>query len=126
MAGPDKHFVSKHYMNSMLLPINDIWFQLDDCNDIVFSYRLVTNLNKNGLTYPILVCSDSDFQRELHKVERRPVPTKIDQTWRCLIGNNRLDYAIAKGYTHISSYACTSIKDFKHYMDKTFMEPSKL
>ena len=126
MAGPDKHLVAKKTIGSTLIPVNDIWFQLDDCNDLVFSYKLVTNLNKNGLVWPILVCNNMDFQRELHKVERRNVPITVHQTWRCLIGNNRLDYAIAKNFTHISAVPCRSMKDFKSYMDTTFMEPSSL
>ncbi len=100
--------------STKIIALNDIHSVLDDCNDEVFTEKLQHSLLTEGMINPILVCTDLDFKTtDISIFERRPVPEDIQETYRCLIGNNRYKFAADNGYTHIECHIVETLQQVK-------------
>ena len=106
-CGPSK-------FSTQIIPLKDIHSVADTGNLTSFRDRLYHSLKTKGMLNPILVCTDEDFKdTDISAFERRPVPKEIEQSYRCLIGNNRYQYAIPNGYTHIECHIVKTLQQVK-------------
>ena len=113
--------------NTKIIALSDINSINDNLNDKAFEKILSTSISQKGMLNPILVCLDKDFsQTDIRKFERRPVPEKIEETYRCLIGNNRYKYATENGYTHIECIIVSTYDEVKRLHREPQIEPSKM
>ena len=118
--------IQKTY-DTVVLPLDDINSFNDNLQDRAFESKLKYSITTKGMLNPLLVCTDEDFNTtDIRKFERRPVPEKISETYRCLIGNNRYKLAKEHGYTHIECLIVKTFDDVKKAHDKTQIAPSKM
>ena len=97
-----------------IIALDDIHSVLDTGNLTRFREKLYHSLQTEGMVHPILVCRDTDFKTtDISIFERRPVPQDIQQTYRCLIGNNRYKFAADNGYTHIECHIVETLQQVK-------------
>lgn len=109
------------------LPLCDINSVNDNLQDKVFDNTLKKSLESKGMLNPLLVCRDEDFKTtDIRRFERRQVPEDIDETYRCMIGNNRYKYAIDNGFTHIDCHIVKTYDDLKKAHVATQIEPRKM
>lgn len=110
-----------------VIPLSDINSVNDNLQDHAFNKTLQRSLEQKGMLNPILVCTDKDFkQTDIRRFERRPVPEQIEETYRCLIGNNRYKYAVENGYTHIECYLVKTFEEVQKAHRCTQIEPRKM
>ena len=113
--------------NTKLISLKDINSVNDNLNDKAFENTLYKSLKLKGMLNPILVCTESDFQKtDIRSFERRKVPDTVQETYRCLIGNNRYKYAVDNGYTHIECLVVSTYEEVKKLHRETQIEPSKM
>ena len=118
---------SRKHDDTVILPLEDIYSLKDDIKDVVFDATLKKSLELKGMLNPILVCTDYAFkQTDIRHFERRPVEEDIQQTYRCLIGNNRYAYAVENGYTHIECLIVRTFDEVKKAHLLTQIEPRKM
>ena len=118
---------SQKHLDTIILAIDDIHSVNDNLQDKAFDNTLKKSLETKGMLNPILVCTDKDFkQTDIRQFERRPVPNDIEETYRCLIGNNRYKYAVANGYTHIECHIVKTFDEVKAAHRKTQIEPRRM
>ena len=114
-------------LDTKIIPLSNINSMPDNVKDKVFDDTLKKSLDLKGMLNPILVCTDKDFkQTDIRQFERRPVPNDIEETYRCLIGNNRYKYAVANGYTHIECHIVKTFDEVKAAHRKTQIEPRRM
>lgn len=123
-----KVLASKNKLSgTKIVALSDIHSVPDNLQDKAFDDTLKKSLGMRGMLNPILVCTDKDFkQTDIRRFERRPVPEEINQTYRCLIGNNRYKYAVENGYTHIECHVVTTFDEVKKAHLLTQIEPRKM
>lgn len=113
--------------NVVTIPLEDINSVLDPGFHRSFNEKLAKSLELKGMLNPILVCTDEVFKTtDIRSFERRAVPGDIDETYRCLIGNNRYKYAEDNGYTHIDCVIVSSLQEVKELHRATEIPPSKM
>lgn len=118
---------SQKLFETIILPLDNINSVNDNLQDHAFEKTLKKSIESKGMLHPILVCTDKDFkQTDISKFERRPVPEKIDERYRCLIGNNRYKFAVENGYTHIECHVVKTFDEVKRAHHKTEIEPRKM
>lgn len=112
---------------TLLVSLDEIHSLLDNLQDRAFDEALKKSLSLKGMLNPIIVCSDVDFKRtDIRRFERRKVPESINQSYRCLIGNNRYHYAKNSGYTHIECFLVRTYDEAKKAHLDTQIEPTKM
>lgn len=127
MAGAKILECQNKKLETLALPLSEIYSLNDNLQDKVFEHRLYTSLTFKGMINPILVCTDEIFKTtDIRDFERRPVEEEVKQTYRCLIGNNRFKYAVENGYTHIECLIVTSFEEVKRLHHETQIEPRKM
>ena len=109
-----------------IVSLDDINSVNDNLQDHAFSNTLKKSLELKGMLHPILVCTDKDFSGDIRTFERRKVPEKITETYRCLIGNNRYKYAVENGYTHIECLIVSTFAEVKQRHLETQIEPRRM
>ena len=109
-----------------IVSLDDINSVNDNLQDHAFSNILKKSLESKGMLHPILVCKDKDFSGDIRAFERRKVPEKITETYRCLIGNNRYKYAVENGYTHIECLVVSTFAEVKQRHLETQIEPRRM
>ena len=120
------HCKTKQF-NTKILELKNIHSVNDNLNDLAFNKILNSSIKSKGMLNPLLVCTDKDFKTtDIHKFERRPVPEKINEEYRCLIGNNRYKYAVENGYTHIECHIVSTFDEVKTAHRMTQIEPRKM
>lgn len=118
---------SQKRKDTLVIALENIYSLKDDIKDITFDTILRKSLQTKGMLNPILVCTDFDFkQTDIRNFERRPVEEDIQQTYRCLIGNNRYAYAVENGYTHIECLLVRTFDEVKKAHLLTQIEPRKM
>lgn len=114
-------------LKTVTLPLEDINSVNDNLQDRAFENTLSKSLKMKGMLNPILVCLDKDFKStDISFFERRSVPEEINETYRCLIGNNRFKYAKENGYTHIECHLVKTLEEVKAAHRLTQIEPRKM
>lgn len=114
-------------LETKIIALDNINSVNDNLQDKAFDNTLKKSLETKGMLNPILVCTDKDFkQTDIRQFERRPVPNDIEETYRCLIGNNRYKYAVANGYTHIECHVVKTFDEAKAAHRKTQIEPRRM
>lgn len=112
---------------SITLRLDEIFWQLDDAAkmDRKFREALKKSLDERGMLWPPIVWTQDTFLKYYEANPRRQDPTKpvhIPQTWRCAIGNNRLEYARLSGYTEIECVIAETWEDKDKILSITQME----
>lgn len=113
-------------INTEVIPLKDIYSVKDDIHDIAFDNIFNKSLDTKGMLNPILVCKQSEYVSTYKSFERRNVPDEVSETYRCMIGNNRYDYAKRNNYTHIECKVVTSLEELKELHRNNFIEPRKM
>ena len=109
-----------------IIPLYNIYSVKDDIKDLAFDNIFNKSLDTKGMLNPILVCKQSDYVETFKSFERRHVPDVVSETYRCMIGNNRYDYAKRNGYTYIECIVVTSLEELKTLHRNNFIEPRKM
>ena len=113
--------------DTLIIALDDIHSVNDNLQDKAFESKLTYSITTKGMLHPLLVCTDEDFNTtDIRKFERRPVPEKISETYRCLIGNNRYKLAQANGYTHIKCLLIDDPHELKMMTNKLLIKPRKM
>jgi hypothetical protein len=113
--------------DTLIIALDDIHSVNDNLQDKAFESKLTYSITTKGMLHPLLVCTDEDFNTtDIRKFERRPVPEKISETYRCLIGNNRYKLAKANGYTHIECLIVSTFDEVKVAHNATQIEPRRM
>lgn len=125
MAGA-KTLFAKNSGNE-LLAVKDIWFMTDRDIEQKFKTDLNHSLETQGMVFPVLVCSEHDWITVFRpsNVERRDVPLRVYEPYRCLIGANRIQFAKENGYDKIEVHIVKTVEEFKKLLTETFIEPSE-
>ena len=114
-------------LDTKIIPLYNINSVNDNLQDKAFDNILDKSIKSKGMLHPILVCTDSDFKNtDIRSFERRNVPEEISETYRCMIGNNRYDYAKRNKYTHIECVVVTTLEELKTLHRNSFIEPRKM
>lgn len=112
---------------TVIIALNNINSISDNLEDKAFDNTLSKSLLMKGMLNPILICTDKDFkQTDISRFERRPVPDIITEDYRCLIGNNRYNYARENGYTHIECHIVKTFEQVKNAHRLTQIEPRRM
>lgn len=110
----------------MTIHLNDIYSLNDNLQDKAFDKIFTRSLETKGMLNPILVSTEEGFKTNTHPFDRRPQPEYIEQSYRCMIGNNRYKYAVDNGYTHIECLVVDDLDELKRLHRQTFLEPRKM
>jgi hypothetical protein len=107
-----KHTVDGY--QHLVLPLDSVHWQLDEAAvlDPKFRVSLNTSLDIEGMLWPPIVTTTADI----------PSDTVIDKPYYVTIGNNRLQYAADKGYSHIQCVYVDSWEDRQTVHAATLME----
>lgn len=116
----------KKYEGSVLVSLDDIYSLNDNLQDKAFDKIFQKSLELKGMLNPILLSSEEGFKTNTHPFDRRPQPENIEQSYRCMIGNNRYKYARDNGYTHIECLVIDDLAELKKIHRETFLEPRKM
>jgi hypothetical protein len=114
------------YPDSIIVSLSDIYSLNDNLRDSNFQNTFQKSLALKGMLNPILLSTEEGFKSNTHPFDRRPQPEYIEQTYRCMIGNNRYKYAVENGYTHIECLVIDDLVTLKNMNRKTFLEPRKM
>lgn len=117
---------SQKHKDTVVLPLADIYSLNDNLQDKAFDKIFCNSLETKGMLNPILVSTEKGFKSNTHPFDRRPQPEHIEQSYRCMIGNNRYKYAVDNGYTHIECLVIDDLDELKATHRKTFLEPRKM
>lgn len=117
---------SQKHEDTVVLPLADIYSLNDNLQDKAFDKIFCNSLETKGMLNPILVSTEKGFKSNTHPFDRRPQPEHIEQSYRCMIGNNRYKYAVDNGYTHIECLVIDDLDELKATHRKTFLEPRKM
>lgn len=81
----------------MMLPVNDIWFHDHPDFQIRHSFR------DDRMVFPIKVVEEEIYLKENFQelLRLREFPHRVYQGWRCLAGEDALEYAKREGFTMI-------------------------
>jgi len=112
--------------DNIVINLKDIYSVKDNIHDLAFDKIFNNSLKTKGMLNPILVCKQSEYVEKFKSFERRPVPDNVPETYRCLIGNNRYDYALRNGYTHIECLVVDTLEQLKQVHKQTFIEPRRM
>lgn len=116
----------KKYEGSVLVSLDDIYSLNDNLQDKAFDKIFQKSLELKGMLNPILLSSEEGFKTNTHPFDRRSQPENIEQSYRCMIGNNRYKYARDNGYTHIECLVIDDLAELKKIHRETFLEPRKM
>jgi hypothetical protein len=116
----------KKFKGSIIVPLSDIYSLNDNLQDKAFDKIFQKSLEAKGMLNPILLSTEEGFKTNTHLFDRRPQPENIEQSYRCMIGNNRYKYARDNGYTHIECLVIDDLAELKKIHRETFLEPRKM
>lgn len=117
---------SQKHDGTEIIHLDDIYSLNDNLQDKAFDKIFCRSLETKGMLNPILVSTEEGFKSSTRPFDRRPQPEHVEQSYRCLIGNNRYKYAVDNGYTHIECLVIDDIDELKAMHRKTFLEPRKM
>ena len=86
--------------------------------------HFLKSVEHRGMLNPILVCTESKLEDELHRIFRGPFEY-TGHKWRVFTGNNRFHWALDNNYTSIDAYEVQSCDDWKILSEATFLEASQ-
>ena len=114
------------YPGSIVVELSDIYSLNDNLDDANFKNVFNKSLSLKGMLNPILLSTEEGFKANTHPFDRRPQPDHVEQSYRCMIGNNRYKYAVDNGYTHIECLVLNDLNALKNMHRKTFLEARKM
>lgn len=114
------------YPGSIVVELSDIYSLNDNLDDANFKNVFNKSLSLKGMLNPILLSTEEGFKANTHPFDRRPQPDHVEQSYRCMIGNNRYKYAVDNGYTHIECLVLNDLIALKNMHRKTFLEARKM
>lgn len=114
------------YPGSIVVELSDIYSLNDNLDDANFKNVFNKSLSLKGMLNPILLSTEEGFKANTHPFDRRPQPDHVEQSYRCMIGNNRYKYAVDNGYTHIECLVINDLDTLRNMNRKTFLEPRKM
>lgn len=117
---------SQKHDKTVIIHLNDIYSLNDNLQDKAFDKIFTRSLKTKGMLNPILVSTEEGFKTNTHPFDRRPQPEHVEQSYRCMIGNNRYKYAVDNGYTHIECLVVDDLDELKRLHRQTFLEPRKM
>jgi hypothetical protein len=111
----------------LVLSLDEVYWQLDEAAllDPKFRSALSYSLDENGMLWPPIVWTQSTFMEYYRDKPERQDPAKLvyqEKPYRVAIGNNRLEYAKRKGYTHVECVLADRWQDKDDILKITEME----
>lgn len=118
------HSVNR-YPSSFVENLQNICSWDMELNDPAFTAKLKASIDGKGMLNPILVMSLEGYLSS----EQDPANDKhIDpaKQYICMIGNNRYQYALLHGYTHIECLLIDDPVELRRMTDLMLIKPRKM